>query len=113
MPTRPVQQAPYRFTFDSDDGLTIACSRWGGDGRVRGVVQIAHGLGEHVGRYSEVAGRLAGEGFVVYGNDHRGHGMTARASGRQGDFGAGGFNQLVEDMVALRVIAKTEYPHVP
>src|SRR5262245_58478445 len=94
---RVLQQSPDLSTFNSDDGLQIVCSGWGTGGRVRGIVQIAHGLGEHVGRYAEVAERLADEGFVVYGNDHRGHGMTARTSGRQGDFGAGGFNQLVED----------------
>jgi alpha-beta hydrolase superfamily lysophospholipase len=107
------QRHPDRFTYISDDGLAIVCSKWSSRGPVRGIVQIAHGLGEHVGRYSELAQRLAREGFEVYGNDHRGHGLTARASGRQGDFGAAGFDQLVEDMVALRVIAKHEHPHVP
>jgi alpha-beta hydrolase superfamily lysophospholipase len=52
-------------------------------------------------------------GFVVYGNDHRGHGLTAKPSGNFGDFGAGGFDQLVEDMVSLRIIAKKEHPGKP
>src|SRR5205807_1757034 len=47
--------------------------------------------------------------FVVYGNDHRGHGLTAKPSDSFGDFGPADFNQLVEDMVSLRVIAKNEY----
>jgi alpha-beta hydrolase superfamily lysophospholipase len=49
----------------------------------------------------------------VYGNDHRGHGLTAKGSGSFGDFGPGGFDQLVEDMVSLRVIAKEEHPGKP
>jgi alpha-beta hydrolase superfamily lysophospholipase len=39
---------PERFDFRSDDCLPIACVKWSGERNVRGVVQIAHGLGEHV-----------------------------------------------------------------
>src|SRR6266446_6037232 len=35
----------------STDGLRLACARWNGRRPVRGVAQIAHGMGEHVGRY--------------------------------------------------------------
>ena len=101
-----------RFTFKSSDGLSISCVRWSSPHPVRGVVQVAHGLGEHVSRYEELAQLLVRVGFVVYGNDHRGHGLTA-SRGRFGDFGSGGFDQLVEDMVSLRVIAKEEQPGQP
>src|SRR6266446_4980305 len=104
---------PERFQFKSDDGLSIACVKWGNHRGVRGVVQIAHGLGEYIGRYGELADILVRDGFVVYGNDHRGHGLTAKLSGSFGDFGPGGFDQLVEDMVSLRVIAKNEHPDKP
>jgi alpha-beta hydrolase superfamily lysophospholipase len=104
---------PERFEFTSDDGLPIACVKWGGGHDVRGVVQIAHGLGEHIGRYAELAEMLVKAEFAVYGNDHRGHGLTAKPSGSFGDFGPGGFNQLVEDMAALRVIAKEKHPGKP
>src|SRR5262249_8424669 len=51
--------------------------------------------------------------FVAYGTDHRGHGLTANGTGPSGDFGPGGFDQLIEDMVSLRVIAKEEHPGKP
>ena len=70
---------PHRFEFTSADGLHIACSRWNGRGPARGVVQIAHGLGEHIGRYVGLIEYLLHAGLVVYGNDHRGHGRTARS----------------------------------
>jgi alpha-beta hydrolase superfamily lysophospholipase len=104
---------PERFEFTSDDGLPIACVKWGGAHDVRGVVQIAHGLGEHIGRYAELAETLVKAEFVVYGNDHRRHGLTAKPSGSFGDFGPRGFNQLVEDMLDLRVIAKEKHPGKP
>jgi Lysophospholipase len=109
----PRRTNPERFSFMSADGLSIACVKWESRGRRRGIVQIAHGLGEHMGRYAELADTLVDHGFAVYGNDHRGHGLTARTSGGLGDFGRGGFNQIVEDMVSLRVIAKHDYRHIP
>jgi len=105
--------APNRFQFTSADGLSITCVKWNCDHPVRGVVQIAHGLGEHIGRYGELAETLVKAGFVVYGNDHRGHGLTAKPSASFGDFGPGGFDRLVEDMASLWAIAKNEHPGQP
>jgi alpha-beta hydrolase superfamily lysophospholipase len=104
---------PERFQFTSSDGLSIACVKWVRPQHVRGVVQIAHGLGEHMGRYAQLAEILLEDEFAVYGNDHRGHGMTAKPSGSFGEFGPGGFDQLIEDMVSLRVIAKNEHRGKP
>jgi alpha-beta hydrolase superfamily lysophospholipase len=103
------QLEPERFRFTSADGLSIACVKWSGHHPVRGVVQIAHGLGEHMGRYAELAETLVHGEFVVYGNDHRGHGLTAKPSGSFGEFGPGGFDQLVEDMISLRFIAAQQF----
>src|SRR5262245_31723283 len=73
---RMTRLKPERFQFTSAEGFAIACVKWSGDHPVRGVVQIAHGLGEHMGRYAELADTLI-DGEFVYGNDHRGHGLTA------------------------------------
>src|SRR5207253_1005218 len=104
---------PERFQFESTDGLSIACVKWVRPQKVRGVIQIAHGLGEHMGRYAQLAEILLEDEFAVYGNDHRGHGLTAKPSGSFGEFGPGGFDQLVEDMISLRVVAKNEHPGKP
>jgi alpha-beta hydrolase superfamily lysophospholipase len=104
---------PERFQFNSADGLSIACVKWGSEHDIRGIVQIAHGLGEHIGRYAVLAEALLQAGFAVYGNDHRGHGHTATPPGSLGDFGPGGFGQLVEDMVSLMEIAKNAHPGKP
>jgi alpha-beta hydrolase superfamily lysophospholipase len=103
----------HEFRFTSEDGLQIACNRWQSHGPARGVIQIAHGLGEHIGRYSELIGTLQEAGLVVYGNDHRGHGRTAATPKQFGDFGEGGFHLLVQDMVELTLIAKEENPEIP
>jgi len=101
------------FNFTSSDGLRVACFRWDSRGPVRGVIQIAHGMGEHIQRYGEFIGALVSAGVTVYGNDHRGHGRTASSAKQFGDFGNGGFDLLVEDMVRLSRIAKDENPNLP
>jgi len=48
------QLEPERFRFTSADGLSIACVKWSGHHAVRRVIQIVHGLGEHISRYAEL-----------------------------------------------------------
>src|SRR5215470_7972960 len=101
------------FEFTSADGMQIACARWGSMTPLGGVLQIAHGMGEHIGRYTGLIKALVSAGVTVYGNDHRGHGRTAPSPRQLGDFGEGGFNQLVKDMIQLSRIAKKEIPQKP
>ena len=100
-----------RFRLTSSDGLCMACARWESRGPARAVVQIAHGLGEHMGRYAGTVDALVAADLTVYANDHRGHGLSAHA--QLGDFGKGGFELLVRDMVSLSEIAREENPDLP
>jgi alpha-beta hydrolase superfamily lysophospholipase len=102
-----------QFEMTSPDGLRIACARWSNRTPPRGLLQIAHGMGEHIGRYEPLIEELVHAGLVIYGNDHRGHGRTARSPKELGDFGPGGFDLMVEDMVRLSVLAKDENPNQP
>ena len=61
----------------AEDGVELFVYRWTPDGPPRAVVQIAHGLAEHGGRYARLAGALTAAGYAVYADDHRGHGRTA------------------------------------
>ena len=102
-----------RFGLTSSDGLCIACARWDSRGPARAVVQIAHGMGEHMGRYAGTIDVLVAAGLTVYANDHRGHGLTAHSPSQLGEFGKGGFELLVQDMVRLSEIAREENPDLP
>src|SRR5262245_37968702 len=105
--------ASAEFNFTSSDGLKVVCFRWDSHGPTRGVVQIAHGMGEHIGRYLETIAAINAAGLTVYANDHRGHGRTAPDAAHFGDFGEGGFDLLVEDMTRLSRIAKEDNPNLP
>ncbi len=101
------------FSFNSEDGLEIAYYRWRAPGRAVGIVQIAHGMGEHSLRYAHVAEFLNQAGFHVYTNDHRGHGRSVKGPESLGDFGAGGWNGLVADMLTLTRLARTREGRLP
>ncbi|HTP67112.1 MAG TPA: alpha/beta fold hydrolase [Geobacteraceae bacterium] len=103
----------YHFQFVSTDSLQIVCTRWKNHKPPRGIIQIAHGMGEHIWLYLRLVEALVNADLVVYGNDHRGYGRTAPFPKQLGDFGPSGFNLLVEDMVHLSVIAKEENPGLP
>src|ERR1700754_2504110 len=100
-----------RFWLTGSDGLCIACARWESRGPARGVVQIAHGMGEHIGRYADTVDALVAAGLTVYANDHRGHGLSVHS--QLGDFGTGGFELLVRDIVRLSEIVREENPDLP
>ncbi|MDQ6745897.1 MAG: lysophospholipase [Actinomycetota bacterium] len=57
-------------------GLAIFWQAWLPAGDPRAVVLIAHGAGEHSGRYGSLAARLRRDGYAVYALDHRGHGRS-------------------------------------
>ena len=101
------------FSFAADDGSEIAVYRWSGQQPAKAVVQIAHGMGEHAARYKRLAEALTAAGYVVYANDHRGHGVTAGSADRHGDFGPGGWPGLVSDLGELAAIARRENPGLP
>lgn len=77
----------HEFYIPSSSGLAnLHCMEWIPNGEVKAVVQIAHGMMEHVGRYREFAEFLAGHGIYVLGNDHLGQRKDRGSGGRQGIF---------------------------
>lgn len=96
--------------FVASDGENIAVQDWSnyqGD-RLRGVVLLVHGLGEHAGRYEALASCLNAWGFMVRGYDQYGHGESGGPRG-----GLPSETRLLEDLADIvdstraRIQAKT------
>ena len=103
------------FYFQSSTGRTsIHALKCVPDGKPRAVVQIAHGIAEHIDRYKPFMEFLANNGFVVAGNDHLGHGKSIRVPAEQGFFAEkDGWWRVVDDMDKLHDIMSKEYPELP
>lgn len=75
----------------------------------RGVVQIVHGMVEHVGRYDEFARYLVDQGFVVCAADHIGHGKSVASPEELGCLPVNGKEILIEDVHELRKTVSARY----
>lgn len=89
--------------FRGAGGRRIVWRSWTPDATPAGVVTIAHGFGEHLGRYEDLATRLTAKGLQVYGLDHHGHG---RSEGRRGQIdlsaAVADLDQLIDSLASRR-----------
>ncbi|KTR10762.1 lysophospholipase [Curtobacterium luteum] len=86
--------------------------------RPKGIVQIAHGVGEHSLRYEPLAQDLVRAGWTVHANDHRGHGRTGLAQwdgdhAKLGRLGPGGLRAAIAAVEQLSALAREDTPGVP
>jgi len=101
------------FIFTAFDDHQIFCHRWPVH-NAKAIVQIVHGGSEHGGRYWPLARALNDNGYVVYAEDHRGHGKTGELNGKLGDMGqANAFERVCEDVLSLGQRARSENPGLP
>lgn len=104
------------ITIPSDDDVLVYVHRWMPDEgvKVRGIVQIAHGMAEHGARYARLGRELAERGWSVWADDHRGHGMTAKDDASLGHFcDEDGWLRVIADLRRIAQAARKEHPGVP
>ncbi len=83
--------------------------------RYKAVIQLVHGMAEHILRYEDFAVYLAKRGYVVCGNDHTGHGNSVENESDFGYFGKreNSWQYLIDDMNYLEGMMRLEYPDLP
>lgn len=104
------------LTYDSRDGVSkIYAKKWIPSVEPKCILQIIHGMCEHIGRYDEFARFLAEQGILVVAADRLGHGQTARINhAKQGYFcKQDPATVLVRDEHRLKKTIEKEYPLVP
>lgn len=96
------------------DGTPIFTKKFFSDKKPKALVQIAHGMAEHIQRYDEFAQFLVEQGIFVYGNDHRGHGESGLKQGLLGYFSErDGFLKAAKDLYQITKQMKNDYPDTP
>ena len=103
------------FRYLSRDKMTeIRAVEWIPEGEVKAVLQIAHGMAEHMDRYDEFASFLCDRGYYVVGNDHLGHGGSVQSKKDLGYFHeVDGSKLVLKDIHTLRMETIKRFGHVP
>ncbi|MCH5287659.1 MAG: lysophospholipase [Christensenellaceae bacterium] len=99
------------FTFPSTAGPELDARVWLPEDRPKAIVEFVHGMSEHIDRYDAPARYLTGQGYLVVGHTHLGHGPKAEIKG----FFAkeNGWQHLIDDVHALRQRTQREHPGLP
>lgn len=97
------------FEFSSLSGGTLHGYRWEPEGKPVAIVQIIHGIAEHMLRYDEFARYLNERGVLVVAEDHMGHG---KSEGTRLYF-TGGWETAAEDCYTLLQMMHAEFPELP
>jgi alpha-beta hydrolase superfamily lysophospholipase len=98
----------------SDQVHELALYLWETGERPRGIVQVVHGMRDHMGRYADFARYLSRHGFIVCGHDQLGHGRTAGVRGDYGFFAREhGARILVQDCSRVTRWVTSAFPELP
>ena len=103
------------FSFISNQGTVRSHGmRWIPEGEVKAVLQISHGMSEHIERYREVGTYLAERGILVTGHDHLGHGISVQTEEDYGYFAEENGNRaLIWDLHRVFTLTRKKYGNVP
>lgn len=105
------------FYYPSADGkTTIHAVEWTPTNvrHIKGIIQIAHGLSEHIMLYEPIAEYFTDRGFIVRGNDHLGHGQSVLPGEPRLYLGPkGSWHYASDDIYTCRLLTKKEYGDLP
>lgn len=103
------------FYVNSSDGVhMIHGYRWyDTEKKIKGVLQIVHGMLEYIERYEELADYMARAGYFVVGHDHLGHGGSVNDPSELGYVGKEGAVLWLKDMELIRKMGASYAPKVP
>ena len=100
------------FEFAGYNGTNLPAYLWLPESEVKAVLQITHGMTEHMGRYEALARYLCSMGIAVAGFDLRGHGKNP-GDAEVASFGEGGWAASIEDMRFFYELLGQRFPGVP
>jgi alpha-beta hydrolase superfamily lysophospholipase len=97
-----------QFFWQSSDNLKLFGQEWTPDGKLKAVVCLVHGMGEHAGRYQHVAQKFTDNSYALAAMDLRGHG---KSEGLQGHTPS--YDIMMDDIQHLVNEAQKRHPGIP
>ncbi len=95
--------------YTAHDEKKISLCIWDDVASPKGVLQIAHGMAEHIARYDDFAKFMNENGFIVVGDDHRGHGHTDPTTHGHTVGSYNIFADTVKDEIGITQMLKEKY----
>ena len=94
--------------------MSIIYENFSNQKKIKGIIHISHGMGEHIGRYKWLINKLNDDGFHVISKDHRGHGKWLdNPKNIQGLFHKkNGWSQVRNDLRELILDTNKKYPNI-
>src|SRR5699024_7717894 len=101
--------------MQAEDDTAIYVKKWYKETqKPKAIIQIAHGMAEHIQRYRPFSNYLVEQNIFIYGNDHRGHGQTGEQQGLFGFFSVtDGFAKTTADLYEVTKQIKQDHPNTP
>lgn len=100
------------FEFMGCNGCTMPAILWMPEGEPSAILQITHGMTEHIGRYADFAKKMTAQGIAVAGFDLRGHGKHD-GNREIASFGESGWEASIRDMRLFFSLLHDRFPGVP
>ena len=95
------------------DGLELSVKYVIPEGKVKGIVQISHGMTEHKERYEDFMSFLASNGYAAVTHDHRGHGASVNDGSDLGYFYTDDISAIRDDLHQVTLFIKGLFPDAP
>lgn len=96
------------FLFNGAEGTELSAVVWMPENDIHGILQVVHGMTEHIGRYEKLAHVLTQEGIVVAGFDLRGHGKNS-GDKKVASLGECGWKNSIEDIHLFHEYLQTRF----
>lgn len=96
------------YEIHARGGTKLVCKCWKPIDPPKAVLFIVHGLGEHLGRYEEMANIFIENQIAVFAFDHRGHGQS---EGKKGH--AESIDQFVDDVEFTLMKCRNLFLEIP
>lgn len=100
------------FQFSAYNATLLPAVLWLPDTEPKAILQITHGMTEHIGRYEAFAQKMTAQGIAVAGYDLRGHGKNP-GNPNVASFGEDGWDASLQNMRLFFDFIAARFPGIP
>lgn len=100
------------YAFQGEDGTALHAIIWQPEGTPKAILQVIHGMTEHMDRYQNFAQAMTDQGILVAGFDLRGHGHNP-GDPKCASMGKTGWDASLQDIRLYFRHLDSKFPNLP